>query len=69
MGRAVPMMLTALSTYHAGVPQLVLVDDGGIASGTLRAVARTRYLPTMVTVPVAARHRDALTRLLPWTQR
>jgi hypothetical protein len=27
MGRAVPMMLSALSTYHAGMPQLVLVGD------------------------------------------
>ena len=67
MGRAIPMMLTALSTYHAGVPQLVLVDDGdGTALQPLRDIVRRRHLPAMVVVPVTAPHRDALTRLLPW---
>ncbi|MBI2186770.1 MAG: thioredoxin domain-containing protein [Acidobacteria bacterium] len=67
-GRAVPMMLAALSTYHAGMPQIVLAGEPD-ASDTraLATVIRRRYLPTTVVVPVTAAHQDALARLLPWT--
>jgi uncharacterized protein YyaL (SSP411 family) len=65
MGRAVPMMLAALSTYHAGIPQLIVVGDAA-AARPLLAVARERYQPAALVV-----HRDpadaALSRLLPWT--
>src|SRR4029079_16341504 len=67
-GRSVPMMLTALSTYHADIPQLVIVEGDDAESGrALLSVIRDRYVPTAVTVPVRASHRDALARLLPWT--
>jgi uncharacterized protein YyaL (SSP411 family) len=67
-GRAVPMMLAALSTYHSGIPQVVVVGEPGDA-GTLALLAelRRRYLPTAVVVPLVDRHRDAVSKLLPWT--
>ena len=66
-GRSVPMMLAALSTYHAGMPQIVLV--GGRDSSerdALTAVMRGSYLPTAVIVPVSDATRGALAALLPW---
>jgi uncharacterized protein YyaL (SSP411 family) len=67
-GRAAPMMLAALSTYHAGMPQIVLAGEPDAPdAAALHAAARRRYLPTAVFVPLAAAHRDALARLLPWT--
>jgi uncharacterized protein YyaL (SSP411 family) len=66
-GRTVPMMLAALSTYHSGMPQVVIVGDR--ASDQTRAlidVVRRRYLPTAITVPVHATGRDRLDRQLPW---
>jgi uncharacterized protein YyaL (SSP411 family) len=66
MGRAVPMMLAALSTYHAGIPQLVLVgDESGVQP--LLEVTRGRYRPTSVIVRVDPARRDTLAELLPWT--
>ena len=66
MGRAVPMMLAALSTYHAGVPQIVLAGDEGEDLEALRRTAAARYLPAAVIVPVTAATRGALARVLPW---
>jgi uncharacterized protein len=66
MGRAVPMMLSALSTYHAGVPQIVVTGDDA-AARSLLAVARERYLPTAVTVRISEAARADYARLLPWT--
>jgi uncharacterized protein len=66
-GRTVPMMLAALSTYHSGLPQVVIVGDP--ASDETKAlvdVVRRRYLPTAITVPVNPARRDGLDRLLPW---
>jgi uncharacterized protein YyaL (SSP411 family) len=66
-GRAVPMLLTALSTYHADMPQIVLVEGGEPAAfEALTQVMRDRYLPTAVTVPVRQAHRSSIERLLPW---
>jgi uncharacterized protein YyaL (SSP411 family) len=66
-GRAVPMMLAALSTYHAGMPQIVIAgDDTASDTRALTQVIRRRYLPTAVTVTVDPKHRDGLGRLLPW---
>jgi uncharacterized protein YyaL (SSP411 family) len=59
-------MLAALSTYHAGMPQIVVVSDRDAADGALAAVVRERYLPTAVFVPVNASTRGALADLLPW---
>jgi uncharacterized protein YyaL (SSP411 family) len=66
-GRTVPMMLAALSTYHSGMPQVVIVGDP--ASDDTRAlvdVVRGRYRPTAITVPVDPSRREALDRRLPW---
>jgi uncharacterized protein len=53
MARAVPMMLAALSTWHAGVQQVVVAGDGpdGTASALLRVVNRA-HLPFAVVVPM-----------------
>jgi uncharacterized protein YyaL (SSP411 family) len=77
MGRSVPMMLAALSTYHAGMPQVVLVGPSTSlrASGPngedtleLRSVLQQVYVPTEIIVPVVPQHRETLTRLLPWVE-
>ncbi|HEY6359973.1 MAG TPA: thioredoxin domain-containing protein [Vicinamibacterales bacterium] len=66
MGRAVPMMLAALSTYHSGMPQLVIAG-GEPDALALVAVARERYRPDAVVIRADPVHADALARLLPWT--
>jgi hypothetical protein len=67
MGRAIPMMLAALSTYHAGMPQVVVAGDPA-ADDTrlLRRATYRQYRPSAIVVPVAPTHQDALARLLPW---
>jgi uncharacterized protein YyaL (SSP411 family) len=66
-GRVVPMMLAALSTYHAGMPQVVLVGDRSSDDmRSLREVVRRRYLPTAITMPVDDANRERLDRVLPW---
>jgi uncharacterized protein YyaL (SSP411 family) len=68
-GRAVPMMLAALSTYHAGMPQIVIAGEAAAAdTRALTDVVRSRYRPTAVVVPIRDAHRPALARLLPWTE-
>ena len=68
MGRAVPLMLAALSTYHAGVSQLVLVGDPAAADmQAMMHVAGAMFLPFTVTVPALPPYRIALARVLPWT--
>jgi uncharacterized protein YyaL (SSP411 family) len=62
------MMLAALSTYHAGIPQIVVV--GALEGEDTRALAdviRRHYLPTAVVVPVRDASGQDLARLLPWT--
>jgi uncharacterized protein YyaL (SSP411 family) len=66
-GRVVPMMLAALSGYHMGTPQLVIVGDPGSSdTKALQAVARHHYLPTTIVVPVAPASLDQVAALLPW---
>ena len=78
-GRTVPMMMAALSTYHAGMSQIVIAGDRA-AGGTraLMDVVRRRYRPFAVIVPLGTRDlgseiRDpqsgssTVARLLPWT--
>ena len=66
-GRAVPMMLAALSTYHAGVPQVVVVGDPSEDdTQMLMRVVRARYMPNALVIPVMPRHRQAIARVLPW---
>ena len=66
-GRTVPMAMAALSTYHAGMPQIVLAAMDERAAQPLRAVVRSRYLPTALVIPIVDAHREELARLLPWT--
>jgi uncharacterized protein YyaL (SSP411 family) len=66
-GRAVPMMLAALSTYHSGMPQVVVVGDPASEdTRALLAVVRKRYMPTTLTVPVDPARREALDRRFGW---
>jgi uncharacterized protein YyaL (SSP411 family) len=68
-GRAVPMMLAALSTYHSGMPQIVIVGaPGADDTRALADVVRRHYIPTAVLVAVREARRQELSRLLPWTK-
>jgi uncharacterized protein YyaL (SSP411 family) len=60
--RTVPMMMAALSAYHAGMSQIV------VAGEQLMDVVRRRYLPFAITVPLVPEHADGLAKLLPWTE-
>ncbi len=64
-GRAVPMMGAALSTYLAGVQQIVIVEGERDANDLERAVA-LRYLPFAVTLRVAPDRQRALAGSLPF---
>jgi uncharacterized protein YyaL (SSP411 family) len=65
--RTVPMMMAALSAYHAGMSQIVIAGDPAAAeTRILMDVVRRRYLPFAVLVPLVPAHADALARLLPW---
>ena len=66
-GRSVPMLLVALSTYHSGMPQVVIVEGEDPATfDRLVAVPAARYLPASLIVPVRTAHRPDAERLLPW---
>jgi uncharacterized protein YyaL (SSP411 family) len=68
-GRAAPMMLAALSAYHAGIGQVLLAGDPASAdTRSLMEVVRQRYLPSTIVVPIAPHHRERLAGLLPWTK-
>jgi uncharacterized protein YyaL (SSP411 family) len=62
--RTVPMMMAALSAYHAGMSQIVI---GGNHSEFMDVVRR-RYLPFAVTVPLVPEYAAATAKLLPWTE-
>jgi uncharacterized protein YyaL (SSP411 family) len=68
VARAVPMMMAALSTYHAGVTQVVIVgarSDPG-TSDLVREIA-AKYEPFIVIVPVEPGARQSeLTGILPF---
>jgi uncharacterized protein YyaL (SSP411 family) len=67
LGRAAPMMLAALSVYHAGMPQIVIAGDPDAPdTRALFDALRVSYRPSAVVVPAVGRHREALTRVLPW---
>ena len=67
MGRAVPMLLAALSTYHAGVPQVVIAGPAGRDdTRALLDAVRSRYAPAAVLVRLDPARRPALAALLPW---
>ena len=67
MSRGVPMLLAALSIYHAGLPQIVLVGDPNADDArALREALQHIYRPAATVVPVLPEHRESLARLLPW---
>jgi len=67
MGRAVPLMLAALSSYHAGTPQIVIVGDPDAAdTAALLDVVRRCYAPSSVLVQVDSRGSGPLAEVLPW---
>jgi uncharacterized protein YyaL (SSP411 family) len=64
--RAVPMMLCALSGWHAGYSQIVIAGASDAASALRQEVARY-YLPFSILVPVTpGAAQDALARVLPF---
>ena len=65
MGRGVPMMAAALSTYVAGMQQVVIVEGESGAADLRRAVAM-RYLPFAITLDVTADRRRGLSGSLPF---
>jgi uncharacterized protein len=65
MGRAVPMMAAALSTWLAGVQQIVLAGDEPARQHLARVVAR-RYLPFAITIEIRDEHRERLAALMPF---
>jgi hypothetical protein len=72
MGRAVPMMAAALSTYVAGVQQIVIVEpaddraDGSAPISDLERAVALRYLPFALTLRVGAGRQRALAGSLPF---
>jgi uncharacterized protein YyaL (SSP411 family) len=68
VARAVPMMMSALSTYHAGVTQVVIVGKpGDEGTEALKREAVAKYDPFSVIVPVQPGPAQAeLSRLLPF---
>ena len=63
--RVVPLVSAAVSTWHAGVGQIVLAEGDGPADDLLATLAR-HYLPFTVVVPIAGGSRDGLTETLPF---
>jgi hypothetical protein len=65
--RTVPMMMAALSAYHAGISQIVIADP----EGDLLDAVRRRYLPFAITIPIAdleGPRRSDIGKLLPWIE-
>ena len=65
MGRAVPMMAAALSTYLAGVRQIVLVGEDSQRDLLARAVG-IRYMPFTITIDIGDEQRPDVASTLPW---
>ena len=68
-GRTVPMMLAALSSYHAGSGQVVIVGDRDARdTAALLDVVRSRYQPAMLTICLQPDGRDAIASRLTWVR-
>src|SRR5262249_55395449 len=68
MGRAVPMMASALSTFHAGMQQIVIAHgerEGSSQASALQRAVSQRYLPFAIVLTVAPERRKALAGALP----
>jgi len=67
MGRAVPMMAAALSTYLAGLQQIVIVEgDRGDEADALESALGRQYLPFAITLRAARDRQRALGGSLPF---
>ena len=68
--RAVPMMMSALSTYHAGMRQVVIIGHPDAEdTRAMRAVLSELYLPFAVTIVVEPGARQArLAKALPFVE-
>jgi uncharacterized protein len=65
--RSIPMMLSALSAWHTGYAQIVIVGESHAARRLSREVAR-HYLPFALVIPISGNgQRNDLSRLLPFT--
>jgi len=64
IGRGVPMMSAALSSYHAGLQQIVIVD--GRDEGGLLAAVRGKYLPFALLLQVDGANQRQMAGSLPW---
>ena len=63
------MMLVSLSTYYAGMPQIVIAGPAGRDdTRALLDAARSKYRPGAVIVPVPPERRTAIAQLLPWIE-
>jgi uncharacterized protein len=66
-GRTIPMMLCALSAWHAGYSQVVIVGDPNTRQPLMTEVAH-HYLPFSIIIPAPVTgSRDELSKLLPFT--
>jgi uncharacterized protein YyaL (SSP411 family) len=65
--RTIPMMLAALSAWHAGATQIVIVGESGELS-TLAGVVAGRYLPFATQIPVSPANQAALGAMLPFVR-
>jgi uncharacterized protein YyaL (SSP411 family) len=64
MGRGVPMMAAALSTFVAGTTQIIIVKGADSDRGIERSVA-SHYLPFAISLHVAAEAQHRLAGSLP----
>ncbi|HWF85420.1 MAG TPA: hypothetical protein VG222_11250, partial [Vicinamibacterales bacterium] len=65
MGRAVPMMASALSMWTAGVQQIVLAGAKPGDADSLERAAAARYLPFAITLNLDDARRQALAARMP----
>ncbi len=65
MGRAVPMMASALSTWTAGVQQIVLAESREGSADALERTVAARYLPFAITLTLDDARRQALADRMP----
>jgi uncharacterized protein YyaL (SSP411 family) len=65
IGRAVPMMAAALSSYTAGLQQVVIAENGRSDQEIARALA-LQYRPFAITLRVSPERRNALSGSLPF---
>ena len=63
--RAIPLMLAALSGWHAAAAQVVIVGTDRQRAGLERAAA-SRYLPFAIAIPLVPEHQRALGEALPF---